>query len=99
VHVRLEAIVNDHLTWTHGRGDLQRDEQRPSVVDDANLLAYATDDTGFRQYTLFVKDLRTGHSTSQVQAVMDGDLDAFIQAYLSWQAAGCPPRVKDSGDE
>jgi oligopeptidase B len=30
------------------------------VSDDANLLAYATDDTGFRQYTLFVKDLRTG---------------------------------------
>jgi oligopeptidase B len=30
------------------------------VSDDASLLAYATDDTGFRQYTLFVKDLRTG---------------------------------------
>jgi oligopeptidase B len=30
------------------------------VSDDANLLAYATDDTGFRQYRLFVKDLRTG---------------------------------------
>jgi oligopeptidase B len=30
------------------------------VSDDANLLAYATDDTGFRQYTLFVKDLGSG---------------------------------------
>jgi len=46
-----------------------------------------------------VKDLRTGHVTSQIGAVMDGDLDPFIQAYLSWQAAGCPPRVKDTGDE
>jgi oligopeptidase B len=27
---------------------------------DGNLLAYLTDDTGFRQYTLHVKDLRTG---------------------------------------
>jgi len=46
-----------------------------------------------------VKDLRTGCQTSQIQVVMDGDLDPFIQAYLSWQAAGCLPRVKDSGDE
>jgi oligopeptidase B len=30
------------------------------VSDDANLLAYTTDSTGFRQYRLFVKDLRTG---------------------------------------
>jgi oligopeptidase B len=31
-----------------------------SVSDDGNLLAYSTDTTGFRQYTLHVKDLRTG---------------------------------------
>jgi oligopeptidase B len=31
-----------------------------SVSDDGNLLAYSTDNTGFRQYTLYVKDLRTG---------------------------------------
>jgi oligopeptidase B len=30
------------------------------VSDDGNLLAYTTDVTGFREYTLFVKDLRTG---------------------------------------
>ncbi len=30
------------------------------VSDDGNLLAYSTDNTGFRQYTLHVKDLRTG---------------------------------------
>lgn len=30
------------------------------VSDDGNLLAYSTDDTGFRQYKLAVKDLRTG---------------------------------------
>jgi oligopeptidase B len=30
------------------------------VSDDGNLLAYLTDNTGFRQYTLAVKDLRTG---------------------------------------
>ncbi|MFL6230319.1 MAG: S9 family peptidase [Pyrinomonadaceae bacterium] len=30
------------------------------VSDDGNLLAYTTDNTGYRQYTLHVKDLRDG---------------------------------------
>jgi oligopeptidase B len=30
------------------------------ISDDGNLLAYSTDSTGYRQYTLFIKDLRTG---------------------------------------
>ena len=30
------------------------------VSDDGNLLAYSTDATGYRQYTLQIKDLRTG---------------------------------------
>jgi oligopeptidase B len=30
------------------------------VSDDSNLLAYSTDTTGYRQYTLQIKDLRTG---------------------------------------
>ena len=36
------------------------------VSDDGARLAYATDDTGFRQYTLFVKDLRTGELVEKV---------------------------------
>jgi oligopeptidase B len=31
-----------------------------SVSDDGNYLAYSTDTTGYRQYTLQIKDLRTG---------------------------------------
>lgn len=31
-----------------------------SISPDGNLLAYTTDNTGYRQYTLHVKDLRTG---------------------------------------
>ena len=33
--------------------------------DDGNLLAYSTDNTGYRQYTLQVKDLRTGDVFSE----------------------------------
>ncbi len=35
----------------------------------------------FQPYQM-VKDLRTGEQTSDVQGVMDGDLDAFIEAFL-----------------
>ncbi len=46
-----------------------------------------------------VKDLRTGAQTSQIQNVMDGDLEAFTEAYLGWLAAGKPPRVKSGAEE
>jgi oligopeptidase B len=35
------------------------------ISDDGNLLAYSIDNKGFRQYTLHVKDLRTGHLLSE----------------------------------
>jgi peptide chain release factor 2 len=41
----------------------------------------------FHPYTM-VKDLRTRHETGHIQAVMDGDLDPFIDAYLRWHAGG-----------
>jgi oligopeptidase B len=41
-----------------------------NVSDDGNLLAYSTDNTGYRQYTLHVKDLRTGETlTDNAQRV------------------------------
>ena len=46
-----------------------------------------------------VKDHRTGAQTSQIQDVMDGDLDLFTEAYLSWLAAGKPPRNRSGSDD
>lgn len=37
----------------------------------------------FHPYSL-VKDLRSGHETGNIGAVMDGDLDPFMDAYLKW---------------
>ena len=36
------------------------------VSDDGNLLAYSTDNTGFRQYRLHVRDLRTGNDIAEI---------------------------------
>jgi peptide chain release factor 2 len=35
-----------------------------------------------------VKDLRTDYETGNVQAVLDGDLDPFMEAYLRWRRSG-----------
>ena len=56
-----------------------------------------------RSYVLqpyrMVKDLRTGWQTSATEAVLDGDLDDFVQA---WLRAGCPTKrqqgLKDEED-
>ncbi|MBS6930019.1 MAG: peptide chain release factor 2 [Lachnospiraceae bacterium oral taxon 082] len=47
-------------------------------------------------YTM-VKDHRTGAESGNVTAVLDGDIDKFIIAYLTWQSLGCPAR--NAGDE
>lgn len=41
----------------------------------------------FMPYTL-VKDHRTNFEDGNINAVMDGNLDGFINAYLSWKAKG-----------
>jgi peptide chain release factor 2 len=45
-----------------------------------------------RSYVLqpyqMVKDLRTEHETGNVGAVLDGDLDPFMEAYLRWRRGG-----------
>ena len=52
----------------------------------------------FQPYRM-VKDLRTGVETSNVQAVMDGDVDPFVNG---WLRAGCPAKrmsgIRDEED-
>ena len=53
-----EEVVLDQNELAKGQKFMSVNTFVPS--DDGNLLAYSTDNTGYRQYTLQVKDLRTG---------------------------------------
>jgi peptide chain release factor 2 len=71
------------------RQDAQREEmekfygEKGSISWGNQIRSYV-----FQPYRM-VKDLRTGVQTSDVQGVMDGDLDEFVHG---WLRAGCPAK-------
>ncbi|MBR3811670.1 MAG: peptide chain release factor 2 [Agathobacter sp.] len=48
-------------------------------------------------YTM-VKDRRTGVESGNVDNVMDGDIDIFINGYLKWLSLGCPDNMTTDDD-
>ena len=65
------------------RQEEQKDDIRGEVTDIAwghQIRSYV-----LQPYTM-VKDLRTGEERAQADAVLDGDIDRFIFAYLKWNA-------------
>lgn len=48
-------------------------------------------------YTM-VKDHRTGVESGNVDAVMDGAIDPFINGYLKWRSLGCPKSMEDENE-
>ena len=46
-----------------------------------------------------VKDHRTKYECGNIQSVMDGDIDQFIDAYLQAQWKGLPVSSEDSDED
>src|SRR3954454_24772858 len=71
------------------------DVEQQRREDELNAIQGEQQRVGFgsqiRSYVLqpyqMVKDLRTEHETGNVEGVLNGDLDPFIEAYLRWQRA------------
>jgi peptide chain release factor 2 len=66
----------------------EREEELAALSGDKKNVEWGSQ---IRSYVLHpyqqVKDLRTGHETGNVDAVLDGDLDAFMEAWLQWARA------------
>lgn len=64
----------------------RQSEERAKVESTKRRIEWGSQ---VRNYVLqpykLIKDLRTGHETGNVQAVLDGDLNAFIKAMLMYQ--------------
>jgi peptide chain release factor 2 len=69
--------------------DRQREERRAELDAMSGPKSEVGWGQAFRSYVLapfqLVKDDRTKHETGNVDAVLDGDLDAFMEAYLRWR--------------
>ena len=67
---------------------LRREEEAPKKKELAGVITASWGDQ-IRSYVLapyqMVKDLRTEHEVGNVQAVLDGDLDEFMEAWLRWR--------------
>jgi peptide chain release factor 2 len=67
----------------------QREERRAELEKLSGEKSQVAFGSQIRSYTLapyqLVKDERTRYETGNVQAVLDGDLDPFVEAYLQWR--------------
>ena len=70
------------------RARLERQEHLDEIRGEQGEAAWGRQ---VRSYVLqpyqMVKDLRTDHEVGNVQGVLDGDLDGFVEAYLRWRRA------------
>jgi peptide chain release factor 2 len=66
----------------------QREEELDDIRGEQQRVGFGSQ---IRSYVMqpyqMVKDLRTDHETGNVQGVLDGDLDPFMEAYLQWRRA------------
>ena len=66
----------------------ERQDELDAIKGDQQRVGFGSQ---IRSYVMqpyqMVKDLRTDHEAGNVQAVLDGDLDPFMEAYLQWRRA------------
>jgi peptide chain release factor 2 len=67
---------------------LKREEELDEIRGEQQRVGFGSQ---IRSYVMqpyqMVKDLRTDHEVGNVQSVLDGDLDPFMEAYLQWRRA------------
>jgi peptide chain release factor 2 len=80
--------------------EMKRRAEVEKAYDDKGEVSWGNQIRNYvmQPYTM-VKDNRTDEQTPQVNEVLDGDIDAFIQAYLRQKAAGKAMTAKAASDD
>ena len=67
----------------------KRDEELAGIAGEAKAVGFGSQ---IRSYVMqpyqMVKDLRSNHETGDVESVLDGNLDPFMEAFLRWRRSG-----------
>jgi peptide chain release factor 2 len=70
----------------HQLEEAKRDAEYAKMYGEKGEISFSRQDRSYtmQPYTL-VKDERTAHQTGNIQAVLDGAIDPFIEAFLRWK--------------
>ena len=77
----LKARLAELMRQEHAQKLEELRGERKGIDFGSQIRSYVLDDRR-------VKDVRTGVETSNTEAVLDGDIDQFIRAFLEWRRAG-----------
>ena len=80
----LKARLYEHYRQEKEKENAKFAQEKKDIAWGSQIRSYV-----FQPYTM-VKDLRTRHETGNIQAVMDGDIDQFIESYLAAKWKGLP---------
>ena len=77
----------------------KREEELQEMYGEKGDIAFGSQIRSYvlEPYTL-AKDRRTGHETGNVQAVLDGELLPFVEAFLHWKLKGHKPEESTGKD-
>ncbi len=82
--------------------DVERQKRAAEMEQIAGAKSDIDFGTQIRSYVLhpyqMVKDLRSGYESGNPDAVLDGDLDPFMEAFLQWERSGADVAGGDAGD-
>jgi peptide chain release factor 2 len=85
-HANRRTAMNMLTARLYREKEKEREKELAQLYSEKGEIAWGNQ---IRSYVLcpytMVKDHRTGETTSNVQAVLDGNIEDFIQSYLKWR--------------
>ncbi len=89
----LKSRLYEHYRQEKDKENARFASEKKEIAWGSQIRSYV-----FQPYTM-VKDHRNKFSVGNVQAVMDGDIDPFVESYMRWKWQGGNALVEDLGED